>query len=210
PPNYTTNFKAKEVVFTFNEYLQLKDVQKEILISPPIAPRPIFAVKGKSIVMKFPPELKLDSNTTYRVDFGNSIQDNNEGNPAKRFEYIFSTGNKIDSLVMSGKLVDALTGADIVNGFVLYYADERIPNDTLLSDSTIFKGKKLGIARTDSTGNFLTRNLKAIPYRIFGIKDENGNQEYDMGGDMVGLSNARYNPETMKEFDVWVDPVKDR
>lgn len=210
PPNYSTNFKAKEVVFTFNEYLQLKDVQKEVLISPPIMPRPIFAVKGKSIVMKFPPETKLDSNTTYKVDFGNSIQDNNEGNPAKRFEYIFSTGNKVDSLVMSGKLVDALTGADVINGFVLYYGAERIPGDTTLSDSTIFKGKKLSIARTDSTGNFLATNLKHIPYRIFAIKDENGNQDYDMGGDLVGLSNTLYNPETMKEFDVWVDPVKDR
>lgn len=210
PPNFSTNFKAKEVEFTFNEYLQLKDVQKEILISPPMMPRPIFSVKGKSIIMKFPPELKLDSNTTYKIDFGNSIQDNNEGNPAKRFEYIFSTGNSIDSLVMSGKLVDALTGADIINGFVLYYGDERIPKDTLQEDSTIFKGKKLSIARTDSTGNFIATNLKSIPYRIFAIKDENGNQEYDMGGDLVGLSNSRFNPETMKEFDVWIDPVKDR
>lgn len=210
PPNYTTNFDAKEVIFTFNEYLQLKDVQKEILISPPMVPRPIFSVRGKGIYMRFPPELKLDSNTTYKIDFGKSIQDNNEGNIAKRFEYVFSTGDKIDSLVMSGKLVDASTGADIVNGFVFYYGNEKYNADSVGGDSTIYKGKKLSLARTDSTGNFLATNLKSIPYRVFAILDENGNQEYDLGSDLVGLSNSRFNPETMKEFDVWIDPVKDR
>lgn len=210
PPNFSTNFKAREIVFTFNEYLQFKDLQKEVLISPPMMPRPIFSLKGKGFVVKFPPELKLDSNTTYKIDFGNAVQDNNEGNPAKRFEYTFSTGAKVDSLAMSGKLVDAATGADIINGFVLYVADEVITADTLAGDSTIFKGKKLSIARTDSTGNFLATNLKPLAYRIFAIKDENGNQEYDMGTDMVGLLNARFNPAQMKDFEIWIDPVKDR
>lgn len=210
PANFSTNFDSREIVFRFNEYLQLKDVQKEVLFSPPFAVRPFITVKGKTIVLKFPPELKLDTNTTYKIDFGAAIADNNEGNPTKRFEYVFSTGKDIDSLVMSGKLVDAYTGADIINGFVFYYEDKIITSDLSKGDSTIFKGKKMSIARTDSTGNFLATNLKAIPYRVFAIKDENGNIEYDMGTDMVGLLNTRYNPETMKEFDVWIDPVKDR
>ena len=210
PANYTTNFKAREIVFKFNEYLQLKDVQKEVLFSPPFPVRPFISVKGKSVVVKFPPELELYPNTTYKIDFGSAITDNNEGNIAKRFEYFFSTGNSIDSLVMSGKLVDATTGANIINGLVFYFADEVISSDTTKGDSTIFKGKKLSLARTDSTGNFLATNLKPIPYRIFAIQDENGNFEYDMGTDLVGLSNKTFNPLTMKEFEVWIDPVIDR
>lgn len=210
PANYSTNFKAKEVVFVFNEYLQLKDVQKEVLISPPILPRPTMTLKGKGFVLKFTQDTELEPNTTYKIDFGSSIADNNEGNAAKRFEYIFSTGSHIDSLVMTGHLADAVTGAPVVNGFVMYFADSVVTSDPLAGDSTIFKGAKLSLARTDSTGNFIATNLKDANYRVFAILDDNGNQEYDMGTDKVGLSDEVYNPATMPDFDVWIDPIKDR
>ncbi len=211
PANFSTNFTAREVIFTFNEYLQLKDIQKEILISPPLAPQPIFSVKGRSVVMKFPPELVLDSNTTYKIDFGSAITDNNEGNPAKRFEYIFSTGSSVDSLVMTGKLADAITGENIINGFAIFFADEVVTSDSTKGDSTLLIGKRLSIARTDSTGNFIATNLKPIKYRVFGLKDDNSNLNYDFGSkDLVGLSNERYNPAEMEDFSVWIDPIKDR
>ncbi len=210
PANNTTNFDAKQVEFKFNEYLQLKDVSKEILISPPMSPRPTFTVKGKGFVMKFPPELVLDSNTTYRVDFGGSITDNNEGNPAKRFEYVFSTGNNIDSLVMTGQLIDATTSEPIIRGLAYFFANEVITSDTLAGDSTLYIGKPLAVARTDSSGNFLATNLVNMDYRIFGIKDENSNGTYDIGEDLVGLSNKTYNPTKLEPFKVWIDPVIDR
>lgn len=210
PANFSTNFKDKEVRFYFNEYLQIKDAQSQILISPPILPRPTFALKGKGFVMRFQQDTELIPNTTYKIDFGTAIRDNNEGNIAKRFEYIFSTGKDIDSLVMSGQLINAVTGGKIVNGFVMYFADEIVTSDTLKGDSTIFKGKQLSLARTDSTGNFIATNLKPMDYRVFAILDENGNQTYDVASDLVGLSNTRYNPATMEEFKVWIDPIKDR
>lgn len=210
PANFSTNFSAKEVRFYFNEYLQIKDASSQILISPPILPRPTFSLKGKGFVMRFQEGTVLGENTTYKIDFGTAIRDNNEGNVAKRFEYIFSTGKYIDSLVMSGRLVDAVTGAEIVNGFVMYYADEMVSSDSTKGDSTIYKGKQLSVARTDSTGNFIATNLKPMDYRIFAILDDNGNQTYDIGSDLVGLSNQRFNPATLDEFKVWIDPIKDR
>ena len=73
PENFTTNFKAKKVTIEFDEYIQLKDLQKEILISPPLARRPSFTVKGRGFVIEFPGE--LDSATTYKIDFGRAIVD---------------------------------------------------------------------------------------------------------------------------------------
>ncbi len=209
PANNTTNFDAKEVVFTFNEYIQLKDQQKQILISPPMNAKPTFTLRGKNIIMRLPEDLVLDSNTTYKIDFGSAIVDNNEGNVAKRFEYIFSTGDYIDTLVMTGQLIDAATGEKIINGIALLFANEKMGSDTTKGDSTLFIGRRLAIARTDSSGNFIATNLKGIDYRVFGLKDANDNMTYEVGEELVGLSNKLYNPLTMKDFNIWIDPIRD-
>lgn len=204
PPNFTTNFRAKEIVLTFNEYLQLKDVQKEILISPPMGAMPIFSSKGKNIVVKFPKEMVLEENTTYKIDFGLAITDNNESNPAIRYKYVFSTGDSIEKYAISGKIIDATTGDSIYNALVLLYDAKA---DSLVLDSTVFKGKKLSVARTDSAGVFLATNLKPLDYKIYAIKDENGNNEYEPGTDMISLSNLTYNPLELNPFKIWNDPI---
>lgn len=204
PPNFTTNFKAKEIVLTFNEYLQLKDMQKEVLISPPMGVMPQIATKGKSIVVKFPKDLVLEDNTTYKIDFGLAITDNNEGNPAIRYKYVFSTGDSIEKYAISGKIIDAITGDSIYNAVVLLY-DAK--SDSLALDSTVFKGKKLSIARTDSAGVFLATNLKPIDYKIYAIKDDNGNNEYEPGTDMISISTLKYHPMELNPFKIWSDPI---
>lgn len=204
PPNLTTNFKAKEIVLTFNEYLQLKDVQKEVLISPPLGAMPIISTKGKSVVVKFPKDMVLEENTTYKIDFGLAITDNNEGNPAIRYKYVFSTGDSIEKYAISGKIIDAMTGDSIYNALVLLYDAKA---DSLLLDSTVFKAKKLSVTRTDSSGVFLATNLKPIDYKIYAIKDENGNNEYEPGTDLISLSTLTYNPLELNPFKIWNDPV---
>lgn len=204
PPNFTTNFKAKEIVLTFNEYLQLKDMQKEVIISPPMGVMPIISTKGKNISVKFPKDIVLEENTTYKIDFGLAITDNNEGNPAIRYKYVFSTGDSIEKYAISGKIIDAITGDSIYNAVVLLY-DAK--SDSLLLDSTVFKAKKLSITRTDSSGVFLATNLKPIDYKIYAIKDENGNNEYEPGTDMISISTLKYNPLGLNAFKIWNDPI---
>ncbi|MEG1936879.1 MAG: Ig-like domain-containing protein [Rikenellaceae bacterium] len=204
PANFTTNFKAKEIVLSFNEYLQLKDVQKEVLISPPMGIMPQIGIKGRSIEIKFPKELVLEPNTTYKIDFGRAITDNNEGNPAVRYKYVFSTGDSIESYAVSGKVIDAISGDSIFNAVVLFFDAAA---DSLALDSTLFKAKKLSITRTDSSGVFIATNLKPLDYKIYAIKDENGNKEYEPGTDKVSLSNLKYNPTELLPFKIWNDPI---
>lgn len=203
PENFTTNFKAKKVTIEFDEYIQLKDLQKEILISPPLARRPSFTVKGRGFVIEFPGE--LDSATTYKIDFGKAIVDNNEGNPLLNFSYVFSTGPEIDSLVMSGQVVDAFTGDSLLNAIVLFFDGKA---DSMSYDSTLFLSQPLSVARTDSSGVFLATNLKDMDYRLYAVMDENGNTSYDVGSDMVGFIDSVYNPATMPPFRIWYNPVR--
>ena len=107
PKNYSTSFTGQSIKLTFDEYVKLKDINKQLIISPPIAKKPqilpLTASKTVSINFLDP----LEPNTTYSLNFGQSIEDNNEGNPYKQFKYIFSTGTFIDSLSISGNIKDA-------------------------------------------------------------------------------------------------------
>ncbi|MFI3262610.1 MAG: Ig-like domain-containing protein [Rikenellaceae bacterium] len=198
PSNFTTNFNATKVVITFDEYSVLKDAQKEIVIAPPMTKRPTFKIKGRSLEITM--ESELDSATTYKIDFGKAIQDNNEGNALMNFSYIFSTGEHIDSLVMTGQLVSAETGDTIINGLVYLYDSN---NDSLEVDSTLYIGRPLSVARTDSNGVFIATNLKNMDYLVYGIEDKNNNSYYDVGDDKVAFSSKVHNPTDMPPFKMW-------
>ncbi|MEG1935672.1 MAG: Ig-like domain-containing protein, partial [Rikenellaceae bacterium] len=185
------------------EYIQVKDVQKEVLISPEMKRRPRFTVKGKSLIIEF--EEKLDSATTYKIDFGNSIQDNNEGNPLVNFAYVFSTGPSIDSLAMSGQVIDAFTGDSILNALILLYDAKK---DSLESDSVLYKSLPNSIARTDSMGVFIATNLKPINYKVYALQEEPTTGKYDKGADKVAFIDTLLNPSKLPPFDVWFNPLR--
>ncbi len=107
PKNYSTNFKAKEIKLTFDEYVKLKDLNKQLIISPPMKYDPLITPTSvsKNITIKILDTLQ--PNTTYSFNFGQSIEDNNEGNPYNQFKYVFSTGDYIDSLSIGGTVKDA-------------------------------------------------------------------------------------------------------
>ncbi|MFI3266602.1 MAG: Ig-like domain-containing protein [Rikenellaceae bacterium] len=121
PAYGTTGFDNKRVVITFDEYIVLKDQQKEFFTSPAMAKTPTLTIRGKSLQIDL--TSPLDSNTTYALNFGNTITDNNEGNVFSGFRYVFSTGDYIDSLLMSGYTVDAYTGDTLGNVFINFYDD---------------------------------------------------------------------------------------
>ena len=99
PPLFTKNFNVAKIKITFNEFIQLKDVTNQVIISPPMDEMPDFKVKGKSLIIELNEELK--ENTTYNIFMGNAVVDLTENNPAANFQYVFSTGDMIDSLSSS-------------------------------------------------------------------------------------------------------------
>ena len=137
----SVNFPLEEgeIYITFNEYVQLKDAFKNILLSPPQKKAVKTRIKGKGIVVSF--QEPLDSNQTYSINFGNAIVDNNESNPLYGYSYSFSTGETVDSLMLSGKIVDAQTLFPIENATVALYIDAK--------DSTVMNELPKAVAKTD-------------------------------------------------------------
>lgn len=180
PPNGSVNFTGNRIVLTFDEYVQLQKMQDNLLITPTPKIIPNIDFKLKTVTIKI--RDTLEPNTTYRFDLGNSIQDNNEGNPVKNFSYVFSTGAHIDSLQFSGKVQLAETGKFDSTLLVFLYKD--------LSDSAVYKRKPRYITRLDSSGKFLFHNLAAGIYNIFALKDEGGQRIYNHKDELFAFADS--------------------
>lgn len=169
PENYTTNFTGTEIEIRFNEYIKLKDLDKNLIISPPMENRPVITPFNTSKTLKIKITDTLKPDTTYSFNFGKSIVDNNEGNEFNYFKYVFSTGSYIDSLSLKGNVRDAkLVAPEIPTTVMLYDANETY------TDSLIYKKKPIYITTTqDSTGYFELTNLKAGKYFLFALKEKN-------------------------------------
>jgi uncharacterized protein (DUF2141 family) len=184
PENYTTNFKGTEIKIYFDEYIKIKNVQKQLIISPPMDPQPDVTPLGsasKYISIKI--NDTLQANTTYAFNFGQSIVDNNEENPYSYYKYIFSTGNYIDSLSVKGAIVDAEKREPEKFVAVMLYEV-----DSTYSDSTIYKTQPKYVTNTlDSVSTFSIDNIKAGKYRLVALKDENGNYTYQQKTDKIAF-----------------------
>lgn len=185
PPNYSTNFIAKEVNIEFDEYVKLKDIYKELLISPPLLTRPDFRIKKKSLVFEI--EEELLENTTYTIFLGNSIADITENNQYKNLEYVFSTGDFVDSLSIKGKVLDAITGQAIEDVSVMLYTTDR---DSINIDSLPYLSRPTYVAKTDKSGSYELNSLRDIPFLIFVLKDQNANYLYDLPNESIAFSDS--------------------
>jgi len=184
PENYSINFSGNEIRVYFDEYIKLKDLQKELIVSPPLEYSPIITPLSTSKFLKIIIEDTLKENTTYSFNFGNSIVDNNEENPFNYFKYVFSTGSYIDSLKLKGTVTDALLpkpeGPSTV---VLYEIDENF------NDSLVFSEKPTYITTTtDSIGSFELTNLKEGKYLLLALKENNNNYTFQPKDDKIGFS----------------------
>jgi uncharacterized protein (DUF2141 family) len=183
PKNYTINFKAKTVQFTFDEYVKLKNVNKQLIISPPLKYQPEItpSTASKTITLKI--KDTLAPNTTYSFNFGESIQDNNEGNPLRQFQFLCSTGSYIDSLSIKGTIADAHDKkTDHFVSVMLYEANEKY------TDSIIFKENPRYVTNTlDSATTFELGHLKAGKYLLVALKDENSNYRFNSKQDKIGF-----------------------
>lgn len=200
----TTNFSGKEIYIGFNEYVQIKDQQKEFFTSPMMKKNPTITTSGRGIRITILDT--LEENQTYALNFGNSIVDNNEGNRLSDFRYVFSTGDRIDSMVMSGYTVSASKGDSVSNSLIFFYPAEvdSIPE----YDSILLKYKPAAVARAAGNGIFVAQNLKPIDYKIYAIEDKNNNFTYDPETDMVGFLDTVHNPLTEPDFRVWYDTTR--
>ena len=205
PDNFATNFKEKKIYIEFNEYVQIKDQNKEMFVSPAMKKLPLITIRGKGIVITIRDTLK--ENTTYAIDLGSAIRDNNEGNPLNAMRFVFSTGDKVDSMMCSGYTADSYKADSVSRTFIWFYIADSLPQ-TPGYDSTIFNRKPDVIARAQNNGIFIAQNLKPVNYRIYAIGDKNDNQLYEPGTDMVGLLDTVYNPAKMPEFAIWFDSLR--
>ncbi len=172
PENRSTGFKERSFEILFNEYFVLDNVDEVLMISPPMNKKPEFKVRGKSLLVELDEEEKLVDNITYSFNFLNSIKDLNEGNPLENYKYVFSTGDIIDSLSVTGYIYNAFdleAGEDIL---VILYAEK--------SDTMPLTSLPDYITRAASNGRFRIDNIAGGEYRIYGLKDENRNKMFDL------------------------------
>lgn len=159
PHDSTVNFKSDRIVLTFDEDLDdPKDPRNNIIFTPAFETEPIVTTKGKAVTVDFK-HAKLDSNTTYVINFGDAIVDITESNPAKNFVYTFSTGPYLDSLEISGKVILAENGGIDTTLNVVLYKDR--------SDSAIRNKNPQYVTRLDRNGNFRFHNLPKDTFAIY-------------------------------------------
>ena len=168
PGDSTRNFTGNRISFSFDEYIDVQNIQENLLVSPLPRITPSVEYKLNTVTVRL--RDSLEPNTTYTLNFGNAIRDYNEGNIARQLTYTFSTGPYIDSLELKGKVVLAETGKlDTTLVAILH---------TNPSDSAVVKDKPRYAAKLDGQGNFVFRNLPPSKFYLYALKDEGGTRRY--------------------------------
>ena len=199
PENFTTNFDANEIRIYFDEYVKLSDPQRQIIISPPMDPRPEITPLGTaSKFIRIKMHDTLQPRTTYTINFGRSITDNNEANPLSFFTYAFSTGPYIDSLSIRGRVRDAILQVpDPFISVMLYEVDSTY------SDSVIYSRVPRYVTNTlDSATTFQLNNLKEGTYQLVAMRDVNNNYTFEPQTDKIAFADEYIELPTDEEFDL--------
>ena len=188
PLHGATNVPVKktELKMKFNEYVVIKD-QKSLFLSPPMEKAPKYKIQGKSVIVYF--EEPLDSGKTYTLDVTNAIADNNEGNMFPGYTMVFSTGDRIDSMLVTGIVQDCNTLMPLKGATVMLYKDQ--------ADSAVFLSRPDMAVKTDDWGFFCLRNIQDTVYRIYALWDENNNNKYDPESEKIAFIDSLIRPVNM-------------
>lgn len=181
PPNFSTNFNENRFEIEFDEFVEVKGLSEQLIVSPPLKTPPEYSLKGKKIILEW--EEDLLPNTTYQFNFGSSISDLNESNANTDLLYIFSTGDLIDSLSISGKVWTASDNSPLENAAVMLYRGEAdsLPRTTPPAFFTL----------TDEKGLFRLRYLPEGDFKLFVLSEEASNYLYDGPPEIIGFSKER-------------------
>ena len=185
PPYETINFDKNEINIYFNEYIKLKDLNKQLIISPPLNPEnpPLISPQGSpSKYIKIQILDTLLENSTYIFDFGNSVQDNNEANTLERFKYVFSTGAYIDSLTLSGSVKNSFKSESVENIKLLLY---RL--DSAYTDSAVYNRKPDYVTSTLDSSNYEFSNLRKGNYLLVALNDAGSDYVFNPKTDEIGF-----------------------
>lgn len=201
------NPAIKEIVVNFDEYVLLKDIAQQVIISP--SPRitpsitPLSTARKYVTVRFFEPLLE---NTTYTINFGSSIQDNNEGNKLDNFSFTFSTGDKIDSLQVNGNVKQSLKRELVEPIIISLY---KVDKDKSGKDSINLKNKPYYISRVDSLGNFKLDHLHEGKFRLLAFNDLNSNLIPDTEKEIIGFYPEYISPGKDMRYDIVLSPAKE-
>ena len=185
PPYESINFNKDEINIYFDEYIKLKDINKQLIISPPLNPNNPSLISPQGSPSKYINIKILDTllaNSTYIFDFGNSVQDNNESNTLERFKYVFSTGKYIDSLTLEGNVKNSFKSENIENIKLLLY---RL--DSSYTDSAIYKRKPDYVTSTLDSSNYKFSNLRKGNYLLVALKDLRSDYIFNPKTDEIGF-----------------------
>lgn len=177
PLNEATNFNGKRIELKFDEYVTVSGFYNEFIISPPVQEKPKFKVVGKKLILDF--DSAFSENTTYNLFFGKAIKDLNKGNVLEQNRFVFSTGQFIDSLSLSGEVFNGQNYKATTKGMVHLYKD--------ISDDSVPSKKIPSYFAQIENGRFLFTNIAAGTYKIFVLDDINGNYLYDLSNEMIAF-----------------------
>ena len=175
--------RGASIVFSFNEYVTIKN-NANILLSPPQQKRPVARLRGRNLVVSFEEDLR--PNTTYTLSFTDAIADANEGNMFAGYSYAFSTGEKIDSMMITGTVRDCNTLAPVKGATVLLHKDA--------SDSAVFKTLPYAVAKTDDWGFFVIPFIQDTVYRLYALKDANNDNLLNPDTELIGFNDSLVRP----------------
>ncbi len=182
PPNGAVNFNSNTVKVTFDEFVTLNNTLENVLISPPMEKEPTYTLSGKSLIIKFQDSLK--PNQTYNIGFADCIHDYTEDNPIPFYNYAFSTGDYVDSFMLKGKVIDALTLEPVKNVFVFAYTEDI--------DSLPLTTRPQFISKTQNDGTFQIKNIKEGAYKLFALKDINNNLIFDLPNEEIAFGEQTF------------------
>lgn len=178
-PNYSLNFSERTIRLAFDEWVLLRDVNAQVVVSPSLQKKPEIKLKGKTLVFRFDPDEILRPNTTYTINFGAAIRDLHEENSAENLRFVFSTGAYLDSLSISGFALDSYSDEGLDKVIVALYDN--------LSDSAVHKEKPLYLTRSDQSGAFRFDNLRSGAYRLLAFEDADQDLRWRGGVDRIGF-----------------------
>lgn len=184
PDLNSKSVQTNQIQLSFDEYIELQDISKNILISPAQKENPSIQYNLKNIRIRFKDSLK--PSTTYVIDFGSAIRDINESNILPNFQYVFSTGNHIDSLKIEGTVILAETGIIDSTISVLLYED--------ITDTAVLNRAPDYLARLNGKGNFSFHHLPNRPFRLYALKDADGNKRYSVSSELFAFADSIASP----------------
>lgn len=197
---YATNVSDKKFVLEFDENIKLNNPFEKVIVSPPQVEMPEIKYSGKRVTVELFDSLK--PNTTYSIDFNDAVVDNNEGNPLENFAFVFSTGESVDTLAVSGTVLNAQDLEPIKGMMVgVHRADD---------DSAFYKRPFERVSRTDSRGRFTVKGLAPGRYRVYALKDANQNYLFDQKSEKVAFLDAVIEPfatPAVRPDTIWRDSV---